>query len=86
MMTIDSDDEVSVQLPRANNETVQLDMDFVFDPSIDTLTETWNDVSDLRDFVKTGSRPVRMAFTSVCSIYCAIFMGVRRHQFLLMTS
>ena len=58
-MTIDSDDEVPMQSTRPKDEVVQLDMDFVFDPSVDALTETWNNVSDLRDFIKTGSRPVR---------------------------
>jgi len=68
-MTIDSDDEVPRQPTKAQDEVVQLDMDFVFDPSVDALTETWNNTSDLRDFIKTGSRPVRMLLTSVCPMY-----------------
>jgi len=60
-MTIDSDDEIPIEPTKAKDEVVQLDMGFVFDPSIDTLTETWNNASGLRDFIKTGSRPVRMS-------------------------
>lgn len=65
VMTIDSDDEVPIQHIKVKDEVVQLDMDFVFDPSVDTLAETWNNASDLRDFIKTGSRPVRMTLISV---------------------
>jgi len=68
-MTIDSDDEVSMQSTKTKDEVVQLDMDFVFDPSVDVLMETWNNTSDLRDFIKTGSRPVRILLTSVCPVY-----------------
>lgn len=69
VMTIDSDDEVSIQSIKAKGEVVQLDMDFTFDPPVDALTETWNKASDFRDFIKTGSRPVRMPLDSVCPIY-----------------
>ena len=69
VMTIDSDDEVSIQSVKAKDEVVQLDMDFTFAPFVDALTETWNDASDLRDFVKTGSRPVRMLLACVCSMF-----------------
>ena len=65
VMTIDSDGEVPIQHIKVKDEVVQLDMDFVFDPSVDTLAETWNNASDLRDFIKTGSRPVRMTLISV---------------------
>jgi hypothetical protein len=61
VMTISSDDEEPIQSARAKDEVVQLDMDFIFDPSADGLTETWSNALDLRDFVKTGSRPVHMA-------------------------
>ena len=61
VMTIDSDDEVQVQIAKAKEEFVQLDPGFVFDPSVDASTETWNNTPDLRDFVKTGSRPVCVA-------------------------
>jgi glycosyltransferase involved in cell wall biosynthesis len=67
VMTIDSDDETLRQSAKAKDEVVQLDMDFVFD--VDALTEAWNNAPDLRDLVKTGSRPVRMSFISVCPIY-----------------
>lgn len=69
VMTIDSDDEIPMQPNRAKAEAVQLDADFVFDPSGDVLTGTWNTASDLRDFIKTGSRPVRTPLISVCPMY-----------------
>ena len=69
VMTIDSDDEVPTRSAKVKEEVVQLDMDFVFDPSVDALSETWNNTSDLRDFIKTGSRPVRMQLVCVCSMY-----------------
>jgi hypothetical protein len=75
VMTIDSDDEAPIQPTKAKDESVQLDMNFVFDPSVDTLTETWNNASDLGDLVKTGSRPVRMASTPDCLIH-ARFLSV----------
>lgn len=59
VMTIDSDDEDPIHSAKPKGEIVQLDIDFVFDPSVDALTETWNTASDLGDFVKTGSKPVR---------------------------
>ena len=62
-MTISSDNEDLLQPAKAKEEVVQLDLDFVFDPSADTLTEPWSNALDLRDFVKTGSKPVRMAFS-----------------------
>lgn len=67
VMTIDSDDEVPIQSTKPKDEVVQLDMDFVFDPSVDALIETWNNVPDLRDFIKTGSRPVRIPL--ICPLY-----------------
>jgi len=69
VMTIDSDDEVPTQSTKAKEEVVQLDTDFAFDPSVDGLSGTWNNTSDLRDFIKTGSRPVRMQLAYVCSMY-----------------
>jgi hypothetical protein len=69
VMTIDSDDEVPMQATKAKEEVVQLDIDFVFDPSVDALPGTWNNTPDLRDFIKTGSRPVRMQLVCVCSTY-----------------
>lgn len=66
VMTIDSDDEIPTQSMGARDEVVQLDTDFTFDPFVDALTETWDDASDLRDLIKTGSRPVRMS--PVCSM------------------
>jgi len=69
VMTIDSDDEVPMQSTKAREEVVQLDMDFVFDPSADALSGTWNNTSDPRDFIKTGSRPVRIQLVCVCSMY-----------------
>ena len=66
VMTIDSDDEVPVQSTKPKDEIVQLDMDFVFDPSVDVLAETWNDAPGLRDFIKTGSKPVRLSLIPVC--------------------
>jgi len=60
VMTIDSDDEVAIPSTKPKDEVVQLDLDFVFDPSVDVLTETWNDAPGLRDFIKTGSKPVRV--------------------------
>lgn len=68
-MTIDSDDEMPTQPTNAKDEVVQLDADFAFDPSVDTLTETWNNASDLREFIKADSRPVRMMSMSVPPIY-----------------
>ena len=70
VMTIDSDDEVPIRPTRHKDEAVQLDMDFVFDPSVDTLTETWNNASGLRDLIKTGSRPVRVPpISCICCAY-----------------
>ena len=71
VMTIDSDDEVPIQSIKPKDEGVHLDMDFVFDPSVDALTETWNNASDLRDFIKTGSRPVRVPPISVRPMYAS---------------
>lgn len=69
VMTIDSDDEVPMQSTKTREEVVQLDMDFVFDPSTDALSGTWNNASDPMDFIKTGSRPVRIQLVCVCSMY-----------------
>lgn len=60
-MTIGSDDEGPMKPTKAKDEIVQLAMDFVFDPFTDSLTETWSSTLDLRDFIKTGIRPVRIA-------------------------
>ena len=60
-MTIGSDDEGPVQSTKVKDEVVRLDADFVFDPFADALADTSNKELDLRDFVKTGSRPVRTA-------------------------
>ncbi|KAF9785870.1 DEAD-domain-containing protein [Thelephora terrestris] len=65
VMTIDSDDEAPIQPTKAKDESVQLDMNFVFDPSVDTLTETWNNASDLGDLVKTGSRPAPISVDDI---------------------
>jgi len=83
VMTIDSDDEVPIQSTKAKDEVVQLDMDFVFDPSVDVLTETWNDTPGLRDFIKTGSKPVRVP---ILLDVCVVLTDVRRSLFPLMTS
>lgn len=69
VMTIDSDDEVPIQSTKAKDEGVQFDMNFVFDPSNDALPGTLDSVSDLRDFIKTGSRPVRTQLLYVFSVY-----------------
>ena len=69
VMTIDSDDDVPTQSAKTKEEVVQLDMDFVFDPSADVLSGTWNNTSDLRDVIKTGSRPVRIQLVCVCPLY-----------------
>lgn len=69
VMTINSDDEVPIQSIKSKDEVVQLDMDFAFDPSVDVLTETWNDALGLRDFIKTGSKPVRVPPAPVCPMY-----------------
>lgn len=73
-MTIGSDDEEPIQFTKAKDEVAQLDMDFVFDPSADVLAETWNNTLDLRDFLKTGSRPVRMGFLFDL---CVMLMGAQ---------
>lgn len=64
-MTIDSDDDEPdiKQAPKskANEaEAVQLDLDFVFDPSGDPYSDVLEARVDLKDFIKTGSRPVRI--------------------------
>lgn len=71
VMTIDSENEVPVQSIKSRDEVVQLDMDFVFDPFVDALSGTWNNVSDSKDLIKTGSRPVRLPFVRVCSMYAS---------------
>ena len=79
VMTIGSDDEEPIQSTKAKDEVVQLDTNFVFDPSTDALTETWNNALD---FIKTCSRPVRM---HVRSIY-ARCLRTHSNPFPLMTS
>lgn len=69
VMTIDSDDEVPIQSIKPKDEVVQLDMDFTFDPSVDVLTDTWNGAPGLRDFIKTGSKPVRVPLVPVYLMY-----------------
>lgn len=56
-MTIDSDDEIPTQPTKVKGDVVQLNTDFAFNPSVDTLTEAWNNASDFRDFLKADSRP-----------------------------
>lgn len=68
-MTIDSDDEVPIQPAKAKDEGVQFDMNFVFDPSNDALPGTLDSASDLRDLIKTGSRPVRTQLACVFLMY-----------------
>lgn len=63
-MTVDSEDETSKHPAKTNDEVAQLSMDFVFDPFVDIPTEAWNLASDLNDFVKPSSGPVRMSFVS----------------------
>lgn len=82
VMTIDSDDEVPVQATKSKDEVVQLDMDFVFDPSVDALAETWNNTPGLRDFIKTGSRPVRTTHL----VYAWYLRILHRNLFPSMTS
>ena len=61
VMTIDSDEEdvEPKKLEEKDAEDVQLDLDFVFDPSGDPYTDTLDAQTVLKDLVKTGSRPVR---------------------------
>lgn len=63
VMTIDSDDEdvESKQVTKLKGkdvEAVQLDLDFVFDPSGDPYIDTLEAQSEVKDFIKQGSRPV----------------------------
>lgn len=64
VMTIDSDDEdvepKQTTKSKKDVEAVQLDLDFVFDPSGDPYTDALETQSDLKDFIKKGSRPVRL--------------------------
>lgn len=64
VMTIESDDEEldARQVPKSKGndpEAVQLDLDFVFDPSGDPYSDALETRIDLEDFIKKGSRPVR---------------------------
>ena len=78
-MTIDSDDKVPIQSTRAKDGVAQLDMYFVFDPPVDALTETWDNAQDLRDFIRTSSRPVRMPL--ICSLYALCLRMCTRAYF-----
>lgn len=74
VMTIGSDDEEPIQFTKTKDEVAQLAANFVFDPSADALTETWNSALDLKDFVKTGSRPVCI----LCSFgLCVMLTGAQ---------
>jgi hypothetical protein len=63
VMTIDSDDEelYARQAPKSkinDPEAVQLDLDFVFDPSGDPYSDALEARTELKDYIKKGSRPV----------------------------
>jgi ATP-dependent RNA helicase DDX27 len=62
IMTIDSDEEDnetnSVTNRRGDVENIQLDPEFVFDPSGDAYTDIIASQTNLEDFIKKGSRPV----------------------------
>lgn len=59
IMTIDSDTEES--RPKKDvGEDAQLDPDFVFDLSGDPLADFLGEKSEVQDYVKKGSKPVRL--------------------------
>jgi ATP-dependent RNA helicase DDX27 len=73
VMTIDSDEEQvepkqSAKYKVKDADEVQLDLDFVFDPSGDPYADVLEVQADLKDFIKGGSRPVRF----LCIILCPL--------------
>lgn len=71
IMTIDSDDEALPEPRKPSNakgtivEDAQLNPDFVFDLSGDPYVDLLGDASGPQDYIKKGSKPVRLLFTAV---------------------
>jgi ATP-dependent RNA helicase DDX27 len=60
ILTIDSDTEDTLKNDPIDD--VNLNPDFVFDPTGDSYSEIINKSLGIEDFVKTGSKPVRPSF------------------------
>lgn len=72
VMTIDSDSEESIipnititKITKQETEHAGLNPDFVFDVSGDPYTDIVGDHANLVDFVKKGTKPVRLTLRSL---------------------
>lgn len=88
VMTIDSDSEESIipniiitKTTKQETEHASLNPDFIFDVSGDPYTDMVEDHANLVDFVKKGTKPVRLTFKSLYNTEHELLI---RNQYLLM--